>query len=176
VANKLLKQFSYIYITKSLRSEYVIMAKMEHSSYCNPNYLLFSSLNLFGDVYESHIHWSHWHRNFQLHKRWRIYLMLRFFMDSWYTQWAVGSGLLDPCSKMVKPHTWPHVSQKPHNPLYQCKPESQSCVGDRHGLNFTVVRKAACLLSYVEYRPNTNTEIVWKTVHAKERSHMREKG
>jgi hypothetical protein len=32
--------------------------------------------------------------------------------------------------------------------------------------------KAACFLSYVEYRPNTNTEILRKIGHAKGRSHM----
>jgi hypothetical protein len=34
--------------------------------------------------------------------------------------------------------------------------------------------KATCFLSYVEYKPNTNTAILWKTDHAKGRSHMRE--
>jgi hypothetical protein len=34
-------------------------------------------------------------------------------------------------------------------------------------------QKAVCFLSYVEYRPNTNTAILWKTGHAKGKSHMR---
>jgi hypothetical protein len=33
--------------------------------------------------------------------------------------------------------------------------------------------KAACFLSYVEYRPNTNAAILQKTGHTKRRSHMR---
>jgi hypothetical protein len=37
-------------------------------------------------------------------------------------------------------------------------------------------RKAACFLSYVEYRPNTNAAILWKTGHAKGRRHTREGG
>jgi hypothetical protein len=33
--------------------------------------------------------------------------------------------------------------------------------------------KAACFPSYMEYRPNTNTAILWKTGHTKTRSHIR---
>jgi hypothetical protein len=36
--------------------------------------------------------------------------------------------------------------------------------------------KAACFLSYVEYRPNTNTAILKKTGLAKRRSHTRKRG
>jgi hypothetical protein len=36
--------------------------------------------------------------------------------------------------------------------------------------------KAACFLSCVEYRPNTNTSILSKTGHTKGKSHMREGG
>jgi hypothetical protein len=34
--------------------------------------------------------------------------------------------------------------------------------------------KATCFLSYVEYRPNTNTAMLCKTNHAKGRSYTRE--
>jgi hypothetical protein len=36
--------------------------------------------------------------------------------------------------------------------------------------------KDTCFLPYVEYRPNTNTAILWRTCHAKGRSHIREGG
>jgi hypothetical protein len=36
--------------------------------------------------------------------------------------------------------------------------------------------KVACFLSYVEYRPNTNTAILQETDHGKKRSHTREGG
>jgi hypothetical protein len=36
--------------------------------------------------------------------------------------------------------------------------------------------KAPCFLSYGEYRPNTNIEILYKTCQSTKRSHIREEG
>jgi hypothetical protein len=47
--------------------------------------------------------------------------------------------------------------------------------GEHHQMKLARLRKSkdAHFLSCVEYRPNTNTAMLWKTGHAKGKSHMK---
>jgi hypothetical protein len=75
------------------------------------------------------------------------------------SQWALHlcySGLINPPSEHSI-QIWPSRSGEHHSEVSQVQKA-----------------KAARFLSYVEFRPNTNTAILWKTGHAKRRSHTRE--